>query len=192
MVYGEAAYREAQQSIETMMTLHPGLPITVVGDRHIEETNHIPVGRRDPGGRWAKINLDALSPYAQTLYIDADTRVRQPLWAGFQILADGWDMALTVSDHQGDSWLWHVGEAEREATMQSTGTKALQLQAGLMFFRKTAAVHRLFAQWRAEWRGDQDQAALLRALYQEPAKVWLLGKAWNGGAIVNHRFGACR
>lgn len=192
VVYGDSAYQEAQQSIESMKGLHPSLPITVVGDRPIDGVEHILRERRDRGGRWTKINLDSLSPYGLTLYIDADTRVHQPIQTGFEMLVDGWELVLTASTHQGSSWLWHVSGEEREATMQSTIIKALQLQAGLMFFRKCDAMHRLFERWRAEWRGGQDQGALLRALYQEPVRIWLLGRCWNGGAIVEHRFGAIR
>jgi len=47
---------------------------------------------------------------------------------------------------------------------------------------------------RAEWLRfrDQDQAALLRALAIAPVRAWLVGHPWNGGALVDHRFGACR
>ncbi len=154
----------------------------------------IPCERRDQGGRWAKVNLDRLSPYDLTLYIDADTRVRQDVSAAFELLADGWDVVVAHSAQQGDGWLWHVGEAERNVTAREIGLGGVQLQAGMIGFRKSDAVTRLFSAWRDEWERwqGQDQAALLRALYREPVRVWLLGRPWNGGAVIEHRFGAVR
>lgn len=193
IAYGENARQEAAISIQSLRDWHRDLPIAVIGEA-VKGAKHIPFVSQDQIGRWAKVNLDLLTQWEQTLYLDADTRVRQPITAGFEMLNDGWDLVMVPSRNQKTDWLWHVGEEERRATILSVGTRATQLQAGLMFFRQSASIRRLFAQWRAEWeryRG-QDQAALLRAIYQMPLKLWLLGKCWNGGAIVEHHFGAAR
>jgi len=191
IAYGKDACREVASSIQSLRDWHRDLPVAVIGEA-IEGAQHIPFARRDRIGRWAKVNLDLLSRWGQTLYLDADTRIRQPITAGFQMLADGWDLVMTPSRNQGTDWLWHVGEEERRETILSVGIRAVQLQAGMMFFRQCEAVKHMFAGWRAEWERyqGQDQGALLRAIYQAPLKVWLLGRPWNGGAIVEHRFGA--
>lgn len=87
--------------------------------------------------------------------------------------------------------LWHVGAAEKDETLRSWPCAPLQLQGGVMFFRRSAAVERFFDRWREEWlkHGDQDQAALLRALTRTRLRIWLLGRPWNGGAVVGHLFG---
>ncbi len=153
------------------------------------------IGFGDNGtGRWAKLNLDQLSPYDPTLYLDADTRVHGDARAILSILGDGYDLAVAPSTKQGTEALWHIAEDEREATFAELGRDLLQLQGGVIAFRKTAEVHALFAAWREEWQRwrDQDQAALLRALYRCPVRLWLLSNEWNGGALIEHRYGAAR
>lgn len=194
MVYGKAARREAATSIEMLRRFHDW-PVAVIGDRvAVPGVRNISFPDRDSGARWAKLHLDILSPFRRTLYLDADTRPYQDLSDGFAVLDDGWDLVLAPSTQQGWSWLWHCGNADREATLEAWGWRPLALQAGVMFVRRNRRVHRLFAAWRQEWERfeDQDQAALLRALRRAPARIWLLGKPWNGGAIVGHRFGQAK
>ena len=192
IAYGEAARYEAGESIESLRRWHPLLPISVIGEP-VAGAKRIPFGQCDKGGRWAKVNLYDLSPYEQTLYIDADTRVHQFLDAGFDMLADGWDMVITASGHQGSDMLWHLDEEDREATLREVGPM-LQLQGGLFWFARNERIKRFFEAWRTEWLRfqGQDQGALLRALYRSPLRVWLLGRPWNGGAVVGHRFGFAR
>ena len=193
IVYGEAARKEAALSIQSLQ-LSNDLPVTVIGEA-VDSLPCIPFERIDKGGRWAKVNLDSLSPYQHTLYIDADTRVHGNLSAGFDILANGFDLAITPSTNQSSSdWLWHVDEVERDYTRLELGFAGLVLQAGVMFIARNERTRQLFGHWRSEWMRwkGQDQAALLRALAAVPVKVWLLGRPYNGGSIVDHRFGAIR
>lgn len=191
MAYGLRARQETEEAIR-FLRAHNDLPVTVVGER-VNALDHIGFG--DPGtGRWAKINLDLLTPYDDTLYLDADTRIHGDISAGLRVLADGWDMAICPSTKQGTELLWHVDEAERKATFKELGHDLLQLQGGVIFFRKSPEVHALFQAWREEWQRwrDQDQAALLRALYRCPVRLWLLDNEWNGGSLIEHRYGAAR
>lgn len=196
VVYGDPARREAAMSIRSLWENMPSLPVAVVSDREmVEGVIHIHEEEADPGGRLAKLYLDRLSPFDQTLYIDADTRVRRPMWAGFDILEDGWDLVLAHSEMQEDRRLWHIGEEEREATYQVCGCEdVLQLQAGVMFFARSPEIRRFFLRWRREWFTfwDQDQGALLRALQEVPVRVWVLGRPWNGGAMIAHHFGRAK
>jgi len=69
--------------------------------------------------------------------------------------------------------------------------RILSLQGGVFFFRKSPQAHAFFESWRQEWGrfGDQDQGAMLRAMALSPLRVWLLGRPWNGGAVIGHLFG---
>jgi len=194
VAYGANARREAAQHIAALSESMPGLPVVVVAETPIPGARWVHMEQRDRGARWAKLNLDNLAPFDRTLYLDADTRVLGDVSAGFRMLADGWDMAMAASERQGGELCWQCAEAERQATRLETGTEPLGLQAGVMFVRRNDRTAKLFAAWRAEWERwqGQDQGALLRALYRHPVRLWLLGRDWNGGRLIAHRFGMAR
>lgn len=194
IAYGNKAMVEVVASVETLRHVHPDMRVTVIGTVLPQlRVALVPFSRRGYGGRWAKVNLDLLTPYDHTLYIDADTRVRLPLTAGFEILADGWDVVITPSANQGDDVFWHLSDDERVTTLEEV-TEPLQLQGGVFWFAKNDRTKVLFENWRHEWLRWQheDQGALIRAIKRSPARVWLVGRPFNGGAVVEHRFGACR
>ncbi len=189
VAYGARAHREAAESIKTLRQ-HSDLPVAVVSDKALPGVQHIPLADGGWGGRLAKLSLAELSPFESTLYLDADTRVRGDISAGFDILADGWDVVIAPSSRQGSDVLGNVTMADRQATLAQLGRDVLGLQAGVLWFAKDRA-RPLFAAWREEWRrfGRQDQGALLRALARVPVRVWLLGSPWNGGDVIQHLWG---
>ncbi len=194
VAYGDAARREARESIESLRQHNPGLAVRVIGEE-VKGAVCIPFPREDAGGRWAKLNLDYLSPFEHTLYLDADTRVQGDLSAGFQLLDDGFELAITASTKQGLSVLGNAPVEDREATFDAWQCRSLLgLQAGMFYFRRCPQMEMLFALWRQEWERfrDQDQPALLRALLRAPVKLWLLGRPFNGGELVEHLFGRAR
>lgn len=192
IVHGEKAVKAAEKSIDYFMQNNP-YPVAVIGD-FIEMTQQIYFDDVNSKGRFTKVNLFDLSPFDQTLYLDADTVPHADLTAGFDILDDGFDVVIMPSSQQGNDCLWHVEEEERKYTFDLVGNNPLQLQAGLFYFRKNKRTKQLFHYWKMEWYQfvGQDQGALLRALSYSPVKIWLLGYPWNGGAMVAHNFGDCR
>ena len=144
--------------------------------------------------RYAKTKLLDWTEFDEILYLDADTRVTGPVGAGYEIIADGWDMAIVPSDNQGEQLLWHIDKPEKDNTLLELGYIPLQLQAGVMFVGRNERTKAFFHAWFDEYckYGDEDQAAFLRALNRVPLKIWLLGKPWNGGPVIQHRFGAFR
>jgi len=199
VAYGEPARREVGAALGVFRQ-HNDYPVSVICDAPLSFYGVTPVqfSSLDAGGRWAKLNLDTLSPYDQTLYMDADTRMLAGVASvGFQILDDGYDLVIAPSTNQGDKLLEHLDAADRAATLGGVENPLpLQLQAGVFWFAKTAATAALFAAWRVEWLKykSQDQGALLRALEKAPVKIWLLGWDWNSrdGALVQHLFGRAR
>lgn len=196
VAYGDIARTEARLSIESLRQ-HNALPVVVVSDGHIEThgVQHVQFPVPGWGARRAKLNCDNLVPssWDAFVYIDADTRIYQSLQPGFDILSDGWDIAITPSENQEDDFLWHVEDEEFKVTKEELGV-CLQLQGGLFFVQRNEATAAFFSAWRREWEKYRkvDQGALLRALHSSPVKVWLLGRPWNGGVVVGHRFGMCR
>lgn len=189
---GNRARSEAVSAISSLRQWHDW-PVVVVGEPVAGATVQIPFEHPGYGARRAKLHADELAPWDRFLYLDADTRTRGDLSAGFDILADGWDMAITTSENQEQEWLWHVGDKERAVTEERLG-RVVQLQGGMFYAAKNERTALFFQAWRHEWSRYQgeDQAALLRALQIAPVKLWLLGRDYNGGALVEHRFGRAR
>jgi hypothetical protein len=194
IAYGPSARKEVKASVASLKK-HNDLPVLVLSDQDIKG---VPTQRGlefDPSGRMTKTSMQVFSPFTQTLYLDADTRVRGDLTPGFEILDDGWDIALAFSERQGDDVLGNCYPDDRLTTFEALGcSEVLGLQAGVMFLDSNERVHRFFQEWYREWSQfkSMDQAALLRALWTAPLRVWLLGRAWNGGNLVEHLFGRAR
>jgi hypothetical protein len=208
VAFGDNAHLQARYAAEELRESNPDLPLQLVHDADLNSEHEIlfrpyradliTKGGQDfkapvPASRWAKLNADVWSDFDQFVYLDADTRAREGLGLGFEVLDAGFDMVITPSANQGCDLFWHVGEKERLCTLEHLG-EIVQLQAGVMWVKKNDRTARLFETWRREWlrwRG-QDQAAFMRALFETPVKLWLLGRPWNGGAAIAHLFGKAR
>jgi len=144
--------------------------------------------------RYAKTTLLDSTTFEQVLYLDADTRVNGKLQPGFDMLDDGWDIVMTASNSQDTDLMWHLQEAEAEATLNDLGYLPLALQCGVMFVNRNERTLEFWRAWHEEWMryADEDQGAFLRALNRVPLKLWILGRPWNGGAVIDHRFGMVR
>lgn len=190
-----------------------GLMFVTCGEKALEQyryaadalkqsQNHYPVQTigRDYGAankqasRHAKTSLFETAEFDRFIYLDADTRPRESLQPLFDILSDGWDVVMSFSGQQEHDAFWHVDERERDNTLEEIGLLPLQLQCGIMAVCKNERTRMLFERWRNEWMrySGEDQAAFIRALYQAPVKVWLMGQPWNGGAAIGHNWGAMR
>lgn len=189
---GRKAGFEARISIESL-GYHSELKVVVAGDQRIPGTLFHQFEDTGKPGRWAKVNLNKISPFDDTLFLDADTRVRGDVSLGFRLLDLGWDFVMCGSIPQGGDALNHAIPEEREATLIEVPFDPYQFNTGVMWFRKTTRVKRFFAAWRDEWKRwkDIDQGAFLRALNRRPIAIALLGRDYNGGRVIEHRFGAC-
>lgn len=197
IAYGSKALRAAARAIDVLRKFSD-LPVSLVCSEQtrLDGIQHIPFEDISFGARRSKVFLDTLTPYDHTLYMDADTRVKSAdFLKGFEALEKGWDMAMAFSENQGSKLFAHIDREEIDYTAEKlNNVLPLQLQAGVMWFAKTAATEAFFQAWRNEWVlfKHHDQAALLRALYTTPCKIWLLGLDWNSrrGEIVEHLFGS--
>jgi len=193
VAYGHKARIETNESIRTLKRYN-SFPVTVICEEEMNGHNCVLFDRPGYGARWAKLSADRLVEYDNVLYLDADTRIMANLQIAFTILEGGWDMLMTPSLHQDTEVFHHVGKNERVRTLaELQNPHPLQLQAGVMFFNRRRC-ERFFSIWRDEWLRwkDKDQAAFMRALHREPIKIMLLGRDWNGGAIIQHLFGRAR
>ena len=197
VAYGSKAITEAEASIKSLRRHNKDLPISIINDvgTNLPGTSSIVFADDSRGARWAKLNIDKLIDADNIIYIDADTRVKQSLQPAIDMLND-YDLIVAASVNQNGRAMSHIGQDEREITLQEIANPfPLQLQAGVMLFNRRRCAD-LFEAWREEWTRwrEQDQAALLRALYRHPVKTWLLGYDWNSadGKIIDHQFGRAR
>jgi hypothetical protein len=195
VAYGDNAIAAYLVSRRSLQEHNNTLPIACVGvGQAFDILGKMPGYSSAQKARWAKVNLDRLSPFDQTLYLDADTRIYGDVSMPFDILEHGWDICIAPSVNQGARLLWHLDPGDKERTITECGAHALQMQCGVFYFRKSARIHEFFGAWRAEWLRycGQDQGAFMRALLRVPVRVWQLGRAYNGGALIGHAFGKAR
>jgi hypothetical protein len=90
--------------------------------------------------------------------------------------------------------LWHIGDKDKGFTLSEIGMEPISLQCGVIFVARNDRTRALWRAWHQEWLrfAGQDQGAFLRALWKHPVRLWLLGRAYNSGVLVQHRFGQAR
>ena len=186
IAYGPKAEQEYSRALDAFSVAGNYYPTQCIGADYASTNKQ--------ASRHAKTRLIDWANYDNFVYLDADTRPRESLKPLYDILADGWDVVIAIDGNQDQSVFWHVGGQEREETLKELGVLPLQLQCGVMAVAKNERTKQLFEAWHNEWLrySGEDQAAFIRALYHCPVKVWLLGKPWNGGAAINHNWGAMR
>jgi len=188
VAYGEPARRCAEAAIRSFKEHLPDIPVALVSDSPLGvEDLYIESPDYDIGGRAAKIKIYDLAPrdWQYIAYLDADTEVvkaEQLLW---QIVEDGWDMVICKNPGRfaiASAMQRSDNKDECRVTYQATGTEeVMQLNGGVFAFSRNHRTEKFFRSWYEEWHqwGKRDQAALLRALWKNPLKLYVLGNEWN-------------
>jgi hypothetical protein len=189
-VYLEAALMSAI----ALRSLNPHLPITLISNQPLLE--QLPLDRHNITARWLgpqefgeddvfgsrllKTRLVSLSPYQETLFLDADIlplRSVLPLW---DYLAEA-DFAMACDRLPTVALCDHVAAPEKTYTLQQVSGMTPQFNSGVMIWRRNASVEALFAAWEQQWKlfQKQDQLALVRAIHQTQTQVRVLPKTYN-------------
>ena len=188
VAFGDPARTSALEMMESAKTHMPEIPIALCSDRKIGPEDVLIVEPdSDIGGRRAKLKAYALAPaeWESVLYLDADTEVLADISFYFQLIEDGWEFVICKDPHLMDTMhgfrrktnVQEVQETEKRIVTLHT----LQYNGGVWAFGRNKRIARFFARWLAEWEtyAGRDQGALIRAMYTEPLKVYLLGNEWN-------------
>ncbi len=211
-VYLEAALMSAL----ALRSLEPDLPITIISDHPQLNTlsliNHqitpLFLGELPFSGafasRWLKSNLNRFSPYAETLFLDADILPLQPVTPLWDYL-DQADCAMAADRLPTVELCDHVGAEEKTYTLRQLASANLQglpqkspqklpqespqkppqntphFNSGVLLWRDNLATQNLFEQWYEEWQvfQQQDQLALVRALQTTQMNVARLPITYN-------------
>jgi hypothetical protein len=212
MCWGEQAIQQAQLSMRSLWE-HVALPVLVVGDTaagahfaDVEGVAFAPVdvdpfdlerreGQRFLAGR-IKPLLYGLSPFDESLYVDADTDFAASPEAAFDLL-ERWDFILAETQTRSlATSIADPRESQWSSNWLGTG-HLLYHNSGMLFWRRGEAVEQLFRLWSEEWQRFQswdEQVALLRALLRSEALYLTVPYTWNcregaKATLLHHQFG---
>lgn len=183
VVFGERAQVAVQASLRSLSKFAPHLETLVVSDREVFGSKTLIRKDLDPGARSYKTGIYGLSPFDQTLFLDADTELRASPRAGFTLLGYvdlvlGQDVRRVFEYNRWPSLL----PQEVQATKAELGTgHHMYFNSGVIFFKRNDRVERMMAAWGDEWNryGRQDQMALLRAIHKHPVRIAAMRSPWN-------------
>jgi len=188
VAYGGPARECAKGAITSFKKFMPDIPVALVSTEPLGiEDIFIQHEDEDIGGRAAKVRIDELAPkdWSYILYLDADTEITAPIYQFWQWVEDDWDMVITRNPgrfHTAREMVRPDNKDECEITYKAIGAdEVLQLNGGVFCYQRNKRTKAFFASWYQEWAkwSKRDQAALLRALWQHPLKLWVLGNEWN-------------
>lgn len=191
VAYGEKARAQAQNSMQMLRCHMHGIAVAVVSDTNLKGADHfIHHPEEDRGARTQKTQMYRLSPYENTLFLDADTEVLSSPVAGFGLL-EYVDLVLAQDVNRifcENHWP-HLKQDEVTFTKKVLGTgQHMYFNSGVIFFRRNTRVEAMMAAWYEEWCRWKvhDQMALIRAIHRCPVRIAPMRAPWN----THHRSGA--
>jgi hypothetical protein len=188
VAFGEPSRRCAKHAVETFKAHMPGVEVALASTEPLGVEDHfVKHDEVDIGGRAQKTKIYSLTPkdWEFVLYLDADTEVIADISFLYYVLADGGEMVICKNPgrfHVCANMVRPDNHDECAKTFAVMGTKeATQLNGGVFGFRRCERVRLFFEAWHEEWQrwGKRDQAALLRALWRHPLRLYVLGNEWN-------------
>lgn len=189
VAFGDPARECAERMMASVKKHMPEIPIALCAASPISlEDVFIEGEDSDIGGRRAKLRAYELTPaeWGAVLYLDADTEVTAPdVRLYFELIEDGWEFVICKDPMRED--VAQLPRQKYEATEvkdieDALGTlHTLMLNGGVWSFARNERVSAFFERWRKEWERHamRDQGALLRALYADPLRLYVLGNEWN-------------
>ncbi len=192
------AYLEAALiSAIALRQQEPTLPIMLISDQarladlNLSEYGITPrlltaadLGTDKFSSRSIKTRLNTLSPYEESLFLDADILPLRPIGDLWQSL-EQCDVAMVPDRLPKVSLCDHISPLEKSYTLRRLEGDAIQFNSGVLLWKSTAASHALFQEWHQEWLTfqAQDQLALVRALHTTRLAVTSLPTTYNTSPI---------
>jgi hypothetical protein len=188
VAFGAPARACARRMMETAKQQLPEIPIALCGAEPIGlEDIFIQQPDSDAGGRRAKLRAYELAPaeWEAVLYLDVDTEVVGDIRLYFELIEDGWEFVICKDPHLMDTMHSFVRPNNRIESAELEGEiytlHTLQFNGGVWAFGRNDRIAAFFKRWQAEYEKhlQRDQGALIRAMYADPLKVYVLGNEWN-------------
>lgn len=168
---------EMMQSVHSLRKYMPDLPVILYTDQKNIPSDVFDEIRMMENPRHSfmdKIAPLCDSPFERTLFLDTDTLICAPIDDLFQLL-DRYDLAVTHAPYRHDRPF-------------STPTCFAELNTGVVAYRNTEDVRKMFQHWLALYEQevaetgklDSDQPAFRAAMYQSPAvSLYVLPSEYN-------------
>lgn len=134
--------------------------------------------------RDVKTRLFNLSPFTETLYLDADILPCDSVSELWKYL-DRAPLAMVNDRLPQVEMCDHISLEEKDYTLQQIPPNSAQFNSGVMLWRKNETTQNLFTEWQKEWRifQKQDQLALVRAIHRCQISVASLPQTYNVSPI---------
>lgn len=160
----------------------PELPITVFSQFPVSSTCFERVIAVEPteDGFYDKSRLMLRSPYEQTLFIDADTHVLEPVPELFTLL-DRFDCAATHEEYVSTDWFSRYPRPDIPASFPEFNT-------GILAFRRSERMDRVLREWDKLYReyiaekpgeATNDQPFFRAAAYHGDIRIATLTREYN-------------
>jgi hypothetical protein len=188
VAFGDPARACALRLMTSIKKHMPEIPVCLCAARKIgPEDILVKQPDSDIGGRRAKLKAYELSPkeWGAVLYLDADTVVVGDIRFYFELIEDGWEFVICKDPHLMDT-MHAFRRRNNRLELEETAGKihtlhTLQYNGGVWAFGRNGRIAAFFKRWQAEWErhAQRDQGALIRAMYAQPLRTYLLGNEWN-------------
>ncbi len=171
---GAAHVEAARRSAASLRAANPGLPAVLFTDagEPLPEFDRIePI--ESPHMR-SKVDVLWRSPFAQTLYLDGDTRVVGDLAPAFRLL-ERFDIAAAHVPR------WWLATYRRQAR-HDVPTAFPQHNSGVILFRRTPQVTEFLRSWQADYAAacsEADQVTFPDKLWASDLRLTVLPQVYN-------------
>lgn len=162
---GAAYVRDAERSARSAKAQHPDLPIALFSDVPTREPAiDMWFEVKDPHRR-SKLDYLAKSPFRDTLFLDADTRLVGSMTEPFGLLGR-YDLAACHVENRHP-----VSSATARLTDKSVDPGFTGFNSGVIYYRMSERMEAFFARWSAVFKAENprfDQPVMRRVLWEMP------------------------
>lgn len=190
--------------IASIREFYPDTPIHVLTDAPVDVPHTLIGTETGLDSRYYKTRLYHYSPFERTIFLDDDTIVNGP-FGSLEELLDGRNFGMAL-DPFARLGLWS-GNVVRNCMglheawdafvryVNPDNENSPYFNSGVMVWRRTESVRRLFDHWHEMWRSGgrgPDQTWLAMVILNMEMKVRALPLEMNFYPVVGHRFGHAR
>lgn len=183
---GEPYVKEALKSARSLKAHHPDAPITLftdVADAADTFPGEVEIVARDGHPLKTKVACLWSSPYDETLFLDTDTVIQNPMMDIFDHL-EGHDLCIAYAPKV----------ARGAQPFRFVRMEGLSFNTGVVVFRKSPAFHRFYNEWVARTRALDDAAMVpgrmcdQRMFNQLREEGWLEACGVKVGVLPNYLY----